>query len=191
MPLVAPADGTLVALEVALGEGVDAGRPVARVLRAGPRRIDLSVPAADPAASAYEVQIADRWVPARLVARAIAVGADGNRHDALEIDPGTAPGSAPRAEPVVGAVVAVRLAAAAARGPIVPESAVLMSAGGEVVYVETKHGRFEARVVHIAARFGGQVRIAAGVAAGEPVVVRGAAALRGEALRSSLGGTED
>src|SRR5215471_6193361 len=55
IPLIAPAEGTLVALDVALGEGVDTGRPVARVLRAGPRRIDLSVHAADPSATSYEV----------------------------------------------------------------------------------------------------------------------------------------
>jgi cobalt-zinc-cadmium efflux system membrane fusion protein len=182
-PLVAPADGTLIALDAAPGEGLDAGRPVARVLRAGPRRIDLAVHAADPAASAYEAQIEDRWVPARLITRAMAVGEDGQRHDVLELDAG--------AQPVVGAVVAVRLAAASARGPVVPESALLAAAGGDVVYVEDRPGRFEARVVQVAARLGGRVRLAAGVKPGDRVVVRGAAALRGEALRSSLGDAED
>jgi RND family efflux transporter MFP subunit len=199
LPLVAPADGTIAALEVALGEGVEAGRPIARVLRAGPRRIDLSVHAADPAASSYEAQIGgqtggqtggpaggqsgDRWFPARLVTRSIAVGEDGSRHDVLELDAG--------AQPLIGAVVAVRLATAPARGPVVPESAVLTSAGGDVVYVENQHGRFEARVVQVAARLGGRARIAAGLKPGDRVVVRGAAALRGEALRSSLGDAED
>src|SRR5215468_7937823 len=183
MPLAAPAEGTLAALEVALGEGVEAGRPIARVLRAGPRRIDLSVHAADPAASSYEAQIGDRWFPARLVTRSIAVGDDGNRHDLLELDAG--------AQPLIGAVVAVRLATAPARGPVVPESAVLTSAGGDVVYVEERPGKFEARVVQVAARLGGRARIAAGLASGDRVVVRGAAALRGEALRSSLGDAED
>jgi membrane fusion protein, heavy metal efflux system len=183
MPLVAPADGTLIALDAAPGEGLDPGRPVARVLRAGPRRIDLAVHAADPAASAYEAQIEDRWVPARLITRAVAVGEDGNRHDVLELDAG--------AQPVVGAVVAVRLAAASARGPVVPESALLAAAGGDVVYVEDRPGRFEARIVQVAARLGGRVRIAAGIKPGDRVVVRGAAALRGEALRSSLGDAED
>lgn len=183
LPLAAPADGTLAALEVALGEGVEAGRPIARVLRAGPRRIDLSVHATDPAASSYEAQIGDRWFPARLVTRSIAVGDDGNRHDVLELDAG--------AQPLIGAVVAVRLAAGPARGPVVPESAVLTAAGGDVVYVEKEHGRFEARLVQVAARLGGRARIAAGLKPGDRVVVRGAAALRGEALRSSLGDAED
>jgi cobalt-zinc-cadmium efflux system membrane fusion protein len=187
LPLVTTADGTLAALEVVLGEGVEAGRPIARVLRAGPRRIDLSVHAADPAASSYEAQIGgqtgDRWFPARLVTRSIAVGDDGNRHDVLELDAG--------AQPLIGEVVAVRLATAPARGPVVPESAVLTSAGGDVVYVESQHGRFEARVVQVAARLGGRARISAGLKPGDRVVVRGAAALRGEALRSALGDAED
>jgi cobalt-zinc-cadmium efflux system membrane fusion protein len=183
MQLVASAEGTLVALEVTLGEGVDAGRPVARVLRTGPRRIDLSVHAVDPAASSYEAQVGDGWLPARLIARAIAVGDDGYRHDVLELDD--------TAQSVVGAVVAVRLAAVPARGPVVPESAVLTSAGGDVVYVEARPGRFEARVVQVAARLGGRARIAAGLKSGDRVVVRGAAALRGEALRASLGDAED
>jgi RND family efflux transporter MFP subunit len=196
LPLVAMADGTLAALEVALGEGVEAGRPIARVLRAGPRRIDLSVHAADPAASSYEAQIGgqsggpggDRWFPARLVTRSIAVGEDGNRHDVLELDL-LEPDAG--AQPLIGAVVAVRLATAPARGPVVPESAVLTSAGGDVVYIENQHGRFEARVVQVAARLGGRARIAAGLKPGDRVVVRGAAALRGEALRSALGDAED
>ncbi|HEX3766366.1 MAG TPA: efflux RND transporter periplasmic adaptor subunit [Kofleriaceae bacterium] len=191
MPLVAPAEGTLVALEVALGEGVDAGRPVARILRDGPRRIDLSVHAADPPASSYEAQIGDQWIPARLITRAMAVGGDGNRHDVLELDDTTHPAQGAAAGAIVGAVVAMRLATAPARGPVVPESAVLTSAGGEVVYVEKQPGRFEARVVQVAARLGGRARIATGLTSGDRVVVRGAAALRGEALRSSLGDAED
>jgi multidrug efflux pump subunit AcrA (membrane-fusion protein) len=193
LPLAAPADGTLAALEVSLGEGVEAGRPIARVLRAGPRRIDLSVHPADPAAAAYEAQIGDRWFPARLITHSIAVGEDGNRHDVLELDSlgldPLEPGAA--AQPLIGAVIAVRLATAAARGPVVPESAVLTSAGGDVVYVENQHGRFEARLVQVAARLAGRARIAAGLKPGDRVVVRGAAALRGEALRSSLGDAED
>jgi multidrug efflux pump subunit AcrA (membrane-fusion protein) len=86
--------------------------------------------------------------------------------------------------------VAVRLATAPSRGVVIAESAVLPSAGGDVVYVEPKHGTFELRLVRIAARFGGRVRLTTGVKVGESVVVRGASALRGEALRSSLGGED-
>ena len=177
-----PADGTLVSLEAVSGGTVDLGQAVARVLRAGPRRIDLAVSASDPSASAYEVQIADAWLPARLVSRGTTVGEDGNRHDVLELDASTGA--------LLGSVVAVRLAAAPARGVVIAESAVLPSASGDVVYVEPKHGTFELRLVRIGARFGGRVRLTTGVKVGEPVVVRGASALRGEALRSSLGGED-
>jgi|GEM_PF-4390211 len=180
--LTVPADGTLVSLEAVSGGTVDLGQAVARVLRAGPRRIDLAVSASDPSASAYEVQIADAWLPARLVSRGTTVNEDGNRHDVLELDASTGA--------LLGSVVAVRLAAAPARGVVIAESAVLPSAGGDVVYVELKHGTFELRLVRIGARFGGRVRLTTGVKVGEPVVVRGASALRGEALRSSLGGED-
>jgi RND family efflux transporter MFP subunit len=181
--LKAPADGTLVSLDAAVGAGVETGRTVARILRAGPRRIDLAVSASDPTPSAYEVNVGDRWVSARIVSRGTAVGDDGNRHDLLEL--------AADAEPLLGATVAVRLAATAARGIVVPESSVLTSASGDVVYVEEKPGSFEPRLVRVTARFGGKARIESGVKAGERVVTRGAASLRGEALRSSLGGDED
>ncbi len=183
LTLTSPAEGTLVALDAVPGGSVQAGQAVARVLRAGSRRVDLAVTASDPVASAYEVEIADKWIQARLVSRGTTVADDGNRHDVLELELG--------GEPLLGATVAVRLAASPSKGLVVPQSAVLPSAGGEVVYVEEEHGKFEARVVRVAARFGGRVRLASGVKVGESVVVRGAAALRGEALRSSLGGDED
>jgi len=181
--LAAPAAGTLVALDAVVGGAVEPGRVVARLLRAGPRRVDVAVGATDPSATAYEVEVPGGWRPARLIARGTTVGNDGGRHDLIELDAG--------AEALVGATVAVRLAAAAARGVVVPETAVLPAAGGDVVYVEREPGVFEARSVRVAARFAGKVRLASGVAAGDAVVVRGAAALRGEALRSSLGEDED
>ena len=180
--LTAPAEGTLVALDAKVGGAVELGQTVARVLRAGSRRIDLAINASDPTASAYEVQIADAWVPGRLISRGTTVGDDGNRHDVLELDA--------QAPALLGSVVAVRLATTPTRGIVVADSAVLPSAGGDVVYIERELGTFEARLVRVAARFGGRARLASGVKAGESVVVRGASALRGEALRSSLGGEE-
>jgi len=183
MALTAPADGTLVAQDAVVGGAVALGQSVARVLRPGPRRIDLATGASDPVAGVYEVHVGEDWAPARLVARGMTVSDDGNRHDVLELS---------AAEPALGSTVAVRLAAAAAaHGIVVPDAAVLPSAGGDAVYVEREPGVFEPRLVQIAARFGGRIRLAAGVQAGERVVVRGAAALRGEALRSALRGDED
>jgi multidrug efflux pump subunit AcrA (membrane-fusion protein) len=181
--LTAPAEGTLVSQGPVLGSAVTLGEGIARVLRAGPRRIDLSTGVSDPVASAYEVHLGDGWVPARMVARGMTVSDDGNRHDVLELQ---SSGEAP-----LGSTVVVRLAAASARGIVVPDAAVLPSAGGDVVYVERAHGAFEPRLVQIAARFAGKLRLAAGIKPGESIVVRGASALRGEALRSALGGEED
>lgn len=181
--LKAPVEGTLVALDAVPGLGVDTGRAVARILRTGARRVDLAVSASDPTSSAYEVNVGDHWAPGRLVSRGTTVGDDGNRHDLLELDAS--------AEPLLGSTVAVRIAASPARGLVVTESAVLTSASGDVVYVEAQHGTFEPRLVRVGARFGGKVRVLAGLKSGESVVVRGAAALRGEAMRASLGGDED
>jgi RND family efflux transporter MFP subunit len=181
--LTAAADGTLVAQDAVVGGAVALGQTIARILRAGPRRVDLATSSNDPTARGYEVQVGDAWMPAHLVARGMATSDDGNRHDMLELE------GAP--EVLLGSTVAVRLAAASARGVVVPDTAVLPSAGGDVVYVESDHGVFEAHVVRIAARFGGRLRLASGIKPGEPVVVRGASALRGEALRSSLNGDED
>ncbi|HEU0036133.1 MAG TPA: hypothetical protein VFQ53_36220 [Kofleriaceae bacterium] len=181
--LKSPADGTLIALDAVVGGGVETGRPLARVLRGGARRIDLSVGASDPIATAYEVHVDERWLPARLVARGTTIAEDGNRHDLIELEPG--------AEPLLGSTVEVRLATAQTRGLVVPESAVLSAAGGDIVYVEGPHGTFEPHLVQITARFGGRVRVARGLAAGDAVVVRGVAALRGEAVRAALGNDED
>ena len=108
---------------------------------------------------------------------------DGTRHDRLEVD---GVGGADAAL-VPGATVSVRVARGTASGVVVPESAVVPGIGADTVWVETAAGHFAARPVRVAARFGGQVRLAAGLAAGDQVVVRGAAGLRGEALRPVLG----
>lgn len=181
--LTAPADGTLVANDAMVGGAVALGQDVARILRVGPRRVDLATSPNDPVANAYEVQVGDTWLPARLLAHGMTTLDDGNRHDVLELD-----GSA---EPLLGSTVAVRLANRSVRGVVVPDAAVLPSAGGDIIYVERQHGVFEARVVRIAARFGGRLRLASGLSPGESVVVRGASALRGEALRTLLGNDED
>jgi cobalt-zinc-cadmium efflux system membrane fusion protein len=181
--LKAPIGGTLVTLDAVVGAGVDSGAVVARILRQGARRVDVATSPTDPIGASYEVETPGGWRTARLVARGTTAGADGSRHDVLELDGDSAT--------LVGATVAVRVAGAAERGVLVPDAAVLPSASGEVIYVERKPGEFEPRTIRVAARFAGKVRVVSGVKAGEPVVIRGAAALRGEALRESLGGDDD
>jgi cobalt-zinc-cadmium efflux system membrane fusion protein len=178
VPLCAPGAGTLVSLTVTVGTLVPAGATLARIVRAGPRWIDLSVPPDDASGAGYEVAADGRWLAARLLARGGAVEDDGARHDRLEVEAD---------DLLPGAVVSVRVARGPSEGVVVPEEAVAPGVGGDVVYVEEAAGEFAARPVRVAARFAGRVRLASGVRAGEPVVVRGAAALRSEALRGALG----
>ena len=183
--LRAPVGGTVVALDVDVGAVVEQGHVIARILRPGPRWIDLAVSPAEEPAAAYEVEIASRWVPARLVSRGAVVGPDGTRHDRLQVDADRA------AQVTPGATAAVRLARAGERGVVVSEGALVPGAGGDGVFVETGPGRFQLKTVRVAARFGGRARVASGLEAGDRVVTRGAMALRGELLRSQLGEDDD
>jgi RND family efflux transporter MFP subunit len=178
LPLRAPAAGTVVAFVLTVGSVVPAGAVVARLVRAGPRWIDLAVPADDAIGEGYELSFGPRTIPARLLARGGAVEDDGARHDRLE---------AFDADLLPGAIVAVRVARGPSTGVLVPEAAVVPGIGGDGVYVEAPPGAFTLRPVRVAARFGGQARLAEGLRAGEIVVTRGAMALRSEGLRDALG----
>lgn len=81
-----------------------------------------------------------------------------------------------------GALVEVRLDAAADAAPSVPVAAVLIKGGSQrVVYVQRGDGRFEARAVRTGASRGGRVTLLDGVRAGEKVVVEGALLLDSQA----------
>ncbi len=176
-----PADGVVASIDAPVGRGVQAGDVLARILRPGPRWIDVAVPPADPVGAGYEVAALDGgYVVARLVARGAIVADDGARHDRLEVAGDAA------AKLMPGATVSVRVAAGSSVGIVVPESAVVPGRDGDRVFVLEKDGRYRARSVKVAARFGGRARIA-GVEEGERVVVRGAMALAGEQLRDVLG----
>ncbi len=183
--LRAPVGGTVVALDVHVGAVVEAGQVLARILRPGPRWIDVAVSPGEEPAQAYEVEVGSRWVPARLMSRGAVVAADGTRHDRLEVDAAQAAAVTP------GATVAVRLARGGERGVVVPESALVPGAGGDAVFVERAPGQFQLETVRVAARFAGRARLASGLRADGKVVSRGAMALRGELLRSQLGEDDD
>lgn len=180
--LKAPVAGSVVALDASMGAVVGPGDVLARVLKPGPVWIDLAVPPDDAAGQRYEIAMRERTVPARLVARGAVVGEDGTRSDRLEAD--AASGLLP------GARVQVRIATGEMRGPTVPEAAIVPTAAGDAVFVEVAANTFAARPVVVAARFGGEVRLASGIKAGERVVTRGAMSLRGESLRAELRHTE-
>ncbi|MBN7137291.1 hypothetical protein A7A76_21465, partial [Lysobacter enzymogenes] len=89
---------------------------------------------------------------------------------------------APAPAPTPGAMVEVRLDAAADAAPSVPVAAVLIKGGSQrLVYVQRGDGRFEARAVRTGASRGGRVTLLDGVRAGEKVVVEGALLLDSQA----------
>jgi RND family efflux transporter MFP subunit len=182
--LKAPIGGRLVSLDVYLGAVVHPGDVLARVLKKGPRWIDLSVSPDEPAGSGYEVQAGGTWVSARLVAQGGVVDTDGTRRDRLEAEASQAVALLP------GATVSVRVALGEIRGVLVPETSLVPGVGGDLVYVESTPGVFAPRSVRVAARFGGRARLAAGLAPGLRIVTQGAMALRGVSLRMELGHSE-
>lgn len=181
MPVRSPVAGAVVSLTATLGAVVQPGDELARVVKSGPRWVELSVAPEEPPGVSYEVASGTAWLPARLIAKGGFVAGDGARHDRLEVATSEAAVLLP------GAVVSVRLAREERVGIVVPESALVPGVGGEIVYVETADGVFAPRIVQVAARLGGKARLASGLLAAERVVVRGAMALRGEAFRQESG----
>ncbi len=179
IPLRSPIAGVVVRLEVVVGASVHSGDTLVRILKPGPRWVDVGVPVTEPAGEQYEVSDGERWIPAKLVARGGVVDTDGSRHDRIELAEDNE-----RIAP--GAVVSVRVGKGEAKGVVLPESALVPGSGGDVVYVEVSKSKFAARVVQVAARFEQKVRLASGVKTGERVVIHGVMGLRGESLRSEL-----
>lgn len=178
--LRAPLAGAVVTLNVAVGAVVQQGDLLVRILHAGPRFIDLSVPPDASTGDGYEVQVGGRWLPARLAAPGAITEDDGTRHDRLVV-------SATEAAALLsGQSVAVRVALGRARGMVVPESAIVPGVQSDLVFVEVATNTFAPRPVRIAARLGGKVRLSSGVQSGDSVVTRGAMALDGETRRSEL-----
>ena len=178
--LKAPIGGTVVVLDATPGARLAPDKVIARIVSPGPRWIDVLSPPESPPGDTYEITLADRTTPARLLAAGTSIDADGMRHDRLEVAPADAGSLLP------GATVTVRVAVVERQGVVLPESAVVPGSGSDFVFVETQPATFEARVVLVGSRQAGRVRIDEGLAAGERVVVRGAMSLRGETLRGQL-----
>ncbi|HET9598492.1 MAG TPA: HlyD family efflux transporter periplasmic adaptor subunit [Anaeromyxobacteraceae bacterium] len=178
--LRAPAAGTVATVNASVGAVVQQGDLLVRLLRSGPRWVDVAVAPSEQPGQRYEVAAGDGWVPARLVAPGAMAEADGSRHDRLQVDDPAA------GRLVAGQTVAVRVARGEARGVVLPEGAVVPGVETDLVFVEAGPGTYSPRPVRVAARLGGKVRLAAGVRAGEGVVVRGAMSLQGESRRREL-----
>jgi RND family efflux transporter MFP subunit len=178
--VTAPIGGVLADLTATVGALVNRGDVLARLVRSGPVWIDVSVPPDADVGERYEVITDNKPVPARLIARGRLTDVGGTRTDRLLVDLPAASLFTP------GATVAVRIAHSTRRGIVLPEAALVPGVESEIVFVEREPGTFAAQPVQIATRFGGQVRLAAGLMPGERVVIRGGMALQGELVRSQL-----
>ena len=180
VPVTAPMAGTVSALDAEVGALVNKGDVLAEIVREGPIWIDVSVPPEDPIGAQYEVTTPSGPIAARLLMRGRVTDADGTRHDRLIVDAPQSVALRP------GSSVSVQVARASVRGVVLPESALVPGIESDTVFVETSPGVFAARPVRIAARYGGKVRLASGLNAGDRVVTRGAMALQGETVRAQL-----
>ncbi len=175
--LRAPIAGTIASVDAPNGATLPAGHVLAEIVTDGPSWIDVATPADAATGSGYSVRVGRSWVSARLLAKGVVAGPDGLRRDRLEI---AAPGL------VIGATLDVRIERGASMGVVIPASAIVPTAEGDVVYVEIE-GKFVERAVQVAARLDDKARLASGVAEGERVVSVGGQALRGEKMRAALG----
>lgn len=181
--ITAPFAGSIASIDAPVGAVVRAGDVLGRVLRAGPRWVEVAVEPSEAPGDAYKVEAGGRWVEARRIATGAIVGADGMRHDRLEVTE-----AAELLFP--GAVASVRVIRGEISGLIVPASAVVASSSGRVVYVEAEPGVFVQRKVQLLAQVGDQARVAGPLGAGDRVVSHGVMGLHGETLRSELRHTE-
>lgn len=176
----APIGGTLAELHAAAGSVVHQGDMLARIVRPGARFVDLPVSANETSGDRYSVFAGDAWVPARLRSRGAAVDADGFRHDRVEL-------SGPAAATLLpGSTIAVRVSRGAVAGIIIPDTALVPTSHGDLVYIQRGPDTFQPRAVHVAERSDSTVRVDQGLVVGDAIVVRGAMGLYGESVRSAL-----
>jgi cobalt-zinc-cadmium efflux system membrane fusion protein len=180
VPVTTPIGGTVAEITATVGSLVNRGDVLARIVKSGPLWVDLSVPPDDPIGDHYELVTATGTIPARLLSRGRLTDVGGTRTDRLAVEAGDVSALTP------GTAVSLRVGHGATRGIVVPESAIVPGVETDAVFLEVSPGVFTSRAVQVAARFNGQVRLNAGLKAGERVVVRGGMALQGELLRSQL-----
>ena len=176
--LRASAGGVVAALTGTVGAVLQQGDVIARIVRAGPRWVDVSAAPGDELGSSYRVRTPlGSWVVARLLSAGTVVQIDGTRQDRIELAASDAAAVLP------GTLVAVEVVRGV-EGVIVSEQAVVLEGSRPMVFVETEAGKFTPREVTLGARGDGQV-VLSSVEAGERVVTRGAMALLGELGQSN------
>lgn len=173
VPVRAPVAGVVVSITSAVGALISQGEEIARIVRAGPRWIDVAAAPSDEVGTLYRARTARGWIDARLLNRGAVVAPDGTRQDRIEVPASDAMHVLP------GATLAVEVVREV-EGVIVPEHAVALHAADALVFVELEAGVFEPRKVELGPRDSGQLIVAAGIASGERVVTRGAPSLLAE-----------
>lgn len=173
MTLRAPAIGTLAALAAGTGSLVQQGTVLARIVRTGPRWIDVAVPPGDPVGESYRLRGQLGEWNAQLLTRGSVVHRDGTRRDRLLADPVAAPSLPP------GATVAVEVLSNHS-GVLVAVEAIVRRGEERLVFVEVEAGCFAPRTVTVGAQESVRAVITSGVTQGDRVVTRGSASLLGE-----------
>lgn len=171
--LRAPTPGFLATLATEAGSVIQQGTVVARIVRAGPRWIDVAVPPGDAVGSGYRVQGVAGTVSANLVTRGAVIQGDGTRRDRLAAGPEAAANLPP------GATVPVEVLHETP-GILVPASALVRRGRETLVFVETEEGRYDPHPVQLAARDDTRSVVASGLLAGDRIVTQGASSLLGE-----------
>jgi len=180
MEIRAPVPGVVAALVTDSGTLIPQGAILARIVRSGPRWVDIAVPPGDPVGSGYRAQGVSSTVSAKLLTRGVVIQSDGTRRDRLEADPDAAADLPP------GATVPVDVLHET-EGTLVPADAVVRRGRETLVFVEAEAGRYEARPVEIAEQDDTRAVLLSGVSPGERVVARGASALLGELGKTAEG----
>ena len=181
--ITVPVAGSIASIDAPVGAVVRVGEVLGRVLRAGPRWVEVAVEPGEAPGDAYRVEAGGRWVEAQHIATGAIIGPDGMRRDRLEVTE-----AAELLYP--GAVTSVRVIRGDTAGLLVPASALVASPSGRVVYVEAAPGVFAQRKVQLLAQVGDRARVAGPLQPGDRVVSHGVMGLHGETLRSELRHTE-
>ena len=175
----APASGTVVDHEATPGQRVEMGTTLFRIARPGELWVELQVPAA----VARGVKVGERVTVRGCAEPGRVAGVD------LQLDPANQTAmlraSFPRGSQCLSPnqYVEATLEQAPGRALAVPASALLRAGSGFRVYVTRADGyhAVDVRVTDNPAA-GGEVTVEGGLAAGEPVVVQGTAALKGASM---------
>lgn len=171
LKLCAQTAGVLAAITTEVGASATQGTIVARILREGPRWIDIAARAEDQIGDAYRLP-ASPDAPIRLLNKGAIVHRDGARHDRLQCEP--VGGSL-----LPGTTVAVEVLHTH-EGLLLPSEAVVRHEGEQIVFVEIRANCFAPRTVKGIATDGKTVAISTGLARGERVVTLGSLHLLAE-----------